>query len=335
MPRQGLSVADAVGTARPGRGGGPGGRSGWAGGAAARGRTSKGALWGRMVVGEVSMLEERSFDTGAITINYATSRGEGPPLVLLHGLMDRWQAFLPIMPWLITRFRLFAPDMRGHGRTGRAPDGVYRLVDIVADTVAFLEGVVREPAVLFGDSAGAFSVVELAAGHPGLCRGAVVGDMPFDLQYLTGVVHSPESIAFHAAVRDLAGRPTRAVLPRLADLRPDLDPAARFAVAESLRLLDPRVLNCHAEGRFQDLIGDFDGDALLGRITAPTLLLQADPLCGGLTPDAYMQHALALLPNGYGVGLDAIGHGLGLDTWQVTTLLRALIPFFESLTAES
>lgn len=281
------------------------------------------------------MLEERSFDTGAITINYAASRGAGSPLVLLHGLMDRWQAFLPIIPWLATRFRLFAPDMRGHGRTGRASDGVYRLTDIVADTVALLEGVVGEPAVLIGDSAGAFPVVETAAGHPGLCRAAVVGDMPLDLQYLSGVVHSPESMALHAALRDLAGLPTRTVLPRLAELRPGLDPPARLAIAESLRLLDPRALDCHAEGRFPDLIGEFDGDALLGRITAPTLLVQADPLCGGLTPDTYMPHALALLANGFGVRLDGIGHGLGLDTWQVTALLRALTPFLESLAADT
>lgn len=281
------------------------------------------------------MLEERSFDTGEITVNYAASRGEGSPLVLLHGLMDRWQAFLPIIPWLAARFRLFAPDMRGHGRTGRAPDGVYRLADMVADTVAFLEGVVGEPAVLFGDSAGAFPVVEVAAGRPELCRAAVVGDMPFDLQYLTGIVHSPESMALHAALRDLAGRPTRTLLPRLGEVRLDLDPSARLAAAESLRILDPRALDCHAEGRFQDLIGDFDGDALLGRIPAPTLLVQADPLCGGLTPDSYMEHALALLPNGQGARLDGVGHGLGLDTWQVIPLLRALMPFLESLAADT
>jgi pimeloyl-ACP methyl ester carboxylesterase len=285
----------------------------------------------RIVVGEVVLLKERSFDTGVIAINYAASPGEGPPLVLLHGLMDRWQAFLPIIPWLTTRWRLFAPDMRGHGRSGRAPDGVYRLVDIVADTVAFLEGVVGEPAVLFGDSAGAFPVAEVAARHPGLCRAAIVGDMPFDLQYLTGVVHSSESIAHHAVLRDLAGLPTRTVMPRLAELRPDLDLAARFAVAESLRHLDPRALDCHAEGRFGDLIGDFDGDALLGKTGVPVLLLQADPRCGGLIPDAYVKHALAILPNGSGVRLDGVGHGLGLDAWKVTALLGAVVPFLESL----
>jgi pimeloyl-ACP methyl ester carboxylesterase len=277
------------------------------------------------------MLREASFDTGAITINYAASPGEGPPLVLLHGLMDRWQAFLPIVPSLVTRWRLFAPDMRGHGRTDRAPGGVYRLADIVADTVAFLQGVIGEPAVLFGDSAGAFPAVGVAAGHPGLCRAAVVGDMPFDLQYLTSVVNSPESTAHHTALRDMAGLPTRTVLPQLAELRPDLDLAARLAVAESLRHLDPRALDCHADGRFGDLIGDFAGDALLSRIKVPVLLLQADPRCGGLIPDTYMEYALALLPNGYGVRLHGTGHGLGLDTWQVTALLRALIPFLESL----
>ena len=277
------------------------------------------------------MLREQSFDTGTITINYAAGTSGGPPLVLLHGLMDRWQAFLPIIPSLATRWQVFAPDMRGHGRSGRAPDGVYRLADIVADTVAFLAGVVGEPAVLFGDSAGAFPAVGVAAGHFELCRAAIVGDMPFDLQYLTGVVNSPESTAHHAVLRDLAGLPTPTVLPRLAEVQADLDPIARLAIAESLRHLDPRALDCHAEGRFGDLLGDFPGDALLDKIPVPVLLLQADPRCGGLIPDGYLEHALALLPDGIGVRLDGTGHGLGLDAWQVTPLLRALVPFLESL----
>jgi pimeloyl-ACP methyl ester carboxylesterase len=277
------------------------------------------------------MLTERSFDTGAITINYATSAGEGPPLVLLHGFMDRWQDFLPIMPSLITRWRLFAPDMRGHGRSGQAPDGVYRRADLLDDAVAFLEGVVGEPAVLFGHSAGAFAAAGVAAQHPNLCRAVVVGDMPFDLRYLTGVVHQPETIAYHGAVRDLAGLPTRQIQLRLAEMSPDRSPAARFDDAESLHYLDPRAVDCHAEGRFGDLMGDFDGDALLGRIGIPVLLLQADPGSGGLTPDDYMEHALKLLPDGLGVRLDGVGHNLGLDTWQATALLAALVPFLESL----
>ncbi|OFW52427.1 MAG: hypothetical protein A2V75_09395 [Actinobacteria bacterium RBG_16_70_17] len=283
------------------------------------------------MVREVAMLEERSFDTGGITINYATSPGGGPPLVLFHGFMDRWQDFLSIIPSLATRWRLFAPDMRGHGRTSRVPGGVYGRADLLADAVTFLEGVVGGPAVLFGHSAGAFPVVGVAAQHPEFCRAAIVGDMPLDLQYLTSVVHQPQMIAYHAAVRDLASLPTRKILPRLAQLTPNRGPAARFDDAESLHHLDPRVLDCHAEGRFGDLMGDFDGDTLLSRIGAPVLLLQADPRCGGLMPDRYMEHALPLLSNGFGARLDGVGHDLGLETWQVAALLGALVPFLESL----
>jgi pimeloyl-ACP methyl ester carboxylesterase len=277
------------------------------------------------------MLIELSFDTQTITINYATSRGEGPPLVLFHGFTDRWQDFLPITPSLAIRWQLFAPDMRGHGRTGRAPEGVYRRTDLVADAIDFLEGVVAEPAVLFGHSAGAFVVVGVAAQHPDLCRAVVVGDMPLDVQYLTGVVHRPEMIAHYAAIRDLAGLPTQDILPRVTELAPDRTPAARFDHAESLHHLDPRAVDCHAEGRFGDLMGDFDGDAVLGEIGIPVLLLQADPDCGGVMPDGYTEHALQLLRNGLGVRLDGVGHDLGLETWHVSSLLGALVPFLESL----
>jgi hypothetical protein len=121
------------------------------------------------------------------------------------------------------------------------------------------------------------------------------------------------------------------VLRRLAELEPDYGPGARLALVESLHHLDPRAVDCHAEGRFGDLMGDFNGDALLARIGVPVLLLQADPLHGGLVPDGYIEHALALLPNGFSVRLDGVGHGLGLETWQLTPLLGALVPFLESL----
>lgn len=277
------------------------------------------------------LMTERSFGTETISINCATGVGEGPPLVLLHGFMHRWQALLPIVPSLSARWRVFAPDMRGHGRSGRAPDGVYRRFDLVADVVALIEGVVGRPAVLFSHSAGAFAAVEVAACFPHLSRAVVVGDMSLDLAYLERLAGTPEPIAYHRAMRDLAGLATVEIVGRLATMSPDLDPAIRTAIAESLRHLDPRMVDCHAEGRLGDLLGNLNGDELLRQITSPVLLIQADPQRGAVMPNSYVAHVLELLRDGHHARLDGVGHNLGLDTGEVGPLLRALTPFLDSL----
>jgi pimeloyl-ACP methyl ester carboxylesterase len=40
--------------------------------------------------------------------------GEGPPLVLLHGLNMSWRAWAPVLPLLSERFRVYAPTLPGH-----------------------------------------------------------------------------------------------------------------------------------------------------------------------------------------------------------------------------
>ncbi|MDJ0497403.1 MAG: alpha/beta hydrolase [Acidimicrobiia bacterium] len=278
-------------------------------------------------------LTEQSFDAGPISINYATNDGAGPPVVLLHGLTDRWQSLLPLVQALDSRWRVFAPDMRGHGRSGRSPTGVYLHTDLAADVVALAESVVGEPAVFIGHSAGAFPAMEVAARHPELSRGVIVGDMMFDLEHLERLTSTPESTGYYCALRHLAGQPAAEIADRLSVLRADLEPSVRSAMAIALEHVDPRVVDCHAEGRFLDLFEDFDGDDLLDRIAAPTLLIQADPELGAVLTDRYVSHALGLLSDGSHVRLDGADHNLGLDRGSAEPLTRAVAQFLESLPA--
>ena len=44
-----------------------------------------------------------------------------------------------------------------------------------------------------------------------------------------------------------------------------------------------------------------------------------------------LEHVQSILPNAMHVFLETAGHDLGLDTWEVSPLLRALTSFFGSL----
>lgn len=129
---------------------------------------------------EEFMLTEHCFTTPVVTLNYAVGEASGSPLVLLHGGSARWQCALPILPELSQQWQVYAPDLRGHGRSGRVP-GSYRLTDYTADIVTFLQQVVKHPAVLFGHSLGGEIALLVAARYPELVRGLIIGDAPLDL----------------------------------------------------------------------------------------------------------------------------------------------------------
>src|ERR1017187_7639229 len=98
-------------------------------------------------------LVERTFDTGEVRLNYAEGPANGPPLVLLHGLGRRWQVFLPVIPALSLRWHIFAPDLRGHGKSSHVV-GESRGTQYSEDIPCLLREGVAAPAVVFGHSLG-------------------------------------------------------------------------------------------------------------------------------------------------------------------------------------
>lgn len=82
-----------------------------------------------------------------------TEFGEGPPLVLLHGLVDCHRTWRRVAPRLAERFRVYLPDLPGHGLSGR-PDAPYT-IEWYADTVAaWLEEVGLDRVHVIGHSFG-------------------------------------------------------------------------------------------------------------------------------------------------------------------------------------
>ena len=288
------------------------------------------------------MLRERRFQTGIVEINYTEGPSNGPPLVVLHGGAARWQGGETLLRQLAERWRVFGPDFRGHGRSGRV-QGRYRLRDYVQDTAAFLREIVREPSVLYGHSLGGEVAVMAAAEHPGLVRALIVGDAPLSIE-----VHPTEE-ANHRAMNvlwhRLAGRPVGEIVPALKAMPIPVPGAAPpvparevmgeespwFAYqATNLHLLDPGMLGAVLEGPDVMLAG-YDPEILLPKIACPVLLLQADPARGGLLRDEEVARGLRLLPRGSHVRLTGIGHELHGPPSQVPAVLEAITPFLDSV----
>ena len=274
------------------------------------------------------MLTERAFDAGAVALNYAEGPAVGPPLVLLHGASVRWQNFLPVIPSLGWRWHLYAPDFRGHGRSGRGD--AYRLADYAQDTARFLRAVVREPAVLLGWSLGAMVAIQVAAEAPEAVR-AIILEEPSDPS-APGWKPGGISLAYCRALRDLlrAGHTRDELIAALARTQSGASAADLRASATALPQLDPDVLTSFIDGRVWD---GYDRDALLARVGCPALLLQADPAAGGHLSDALADRAVSLLADCALVRWPGVGHNIHF--LQPQAFVQVATSFLESLRAEA
>lgn len=292
------------------------------------------------------MLKELSFNKGTNEINYAEGPQSGAPLVLLHGLPGRWQEFLPILPTLSMRWHTYALDFRGQGKSGRVP-GQYQLKYYIDDVENFLRQCLDRPAVIIGMSAGGAVALATAAKCPELIQAIIVGDPPLDLDMVIPWMTSEGYKRWFSIQRELAGKnlSIAELSKRIADIpiqaseqdnpesygdHPGVDAIDIQQLAITLKHLDPGVLEYHAEGRAMEFLEGFDLDQILGRLTCPVLLLQADPELGGMMTNAIVKHIQSVLPNVMHV-LIKKDHGLGLDTWEVSPLLRAVTSFLDSL----
>lgn len=103
--------------------------------------------------------------------------GEGPPVVLAHGITaTRRQVLHGSLALPRQGFRVVSYDARGHGESDPAPGGSgYGYPQLVADLDSVVsETAAEEPFVLVGHSMGAHTVVAYALEHPDRVAGLVV-----------------------------------------------------------------------------------------------------------------------------------------------------------------
>lgn len=97
-----------------------------------------------------------------------TRTGNGPPLVLLHGLGSSRRAWAPVMPALAAHFEVVAIDLPGFGDSPPLPTDVEptprALASAVADTLDELR--LAGPPHVAGNSLGGWVALELAAIRP-------------------------------------------------------------------------------------------------------------------------------------------------------------------------
>ncbi len=283
------------------------------------------------------MVNQRKFQNGTVSLNYVEGPDSGPPLLLLHGITQRWQEFIQVIPALIPTYHVYALDFRGHGLSGRTP-GHYRGEDYSHDVLEFMVRIIKEPAIVFGHSLGGMVSLFLGAHHPECFRAQILGDCIVFGSEMTGTVLPSMFKEVYDLIRD--GKPyeqLRREVPEMClesplfgrapfKMFPGCDDPYLSAWARSLSQLDPDVLKMTLDGR---TLAGWHPDELISRIKCPTLLLQADPKMGGLMTDDDVDKIRRASPDVQVSPMKGVGHSLHM--YDPAPILRALMNFLVTL----
>lgn len=200
---------------------------------------------------------------------YYEEDGQGPAVLLLHGLLFSTRAWEHQAAALAGRYRTIAVDLRGHGRSA-SPPGPYTLDEMADDVSALMRHLGVERADLVGHSMGGMIAMRLALARPETVRSLS----------LLNTSAEPED------AQRLPGYEAMAAIARQGNLEAVIDPIMDILFAPGYREARPaeaarwrrNLLEQDTEGLFQAAMAVFrrgDISQAVASIKAPTLVVSA------------------------------------------------------------
>jgi pimeloyl-ACP methyl ester carboxylesterase len=251
------------------------------------------------------MLTEKKFDTSTIKINYAEASPNGAPLVLLHGGTARWQELMPLITEFEKDWHVFACDKRGHGKSSRGES--YRAVDIADDMAEFVKRNIGVPVVLLGHSGGAVASLVTAAQIPELVKALIVLDPPVFLReesLKSNPVYNYFLGVYHIVTQQRTAKEV------FSEFFQGIDEGGIRYLEDMVSVVDPEFVKTLLEDRYFD---GMDTQAILKKITCPTLMLYGEVDKGAVVRDSDVEFFKAHIPNGKAIQIKDTGHLLHVE----------------------
>lgn len=231
--------------------------------------------------------EVKKVDLKGLELSYI-ERGSGTPIVLVHGELDDYRSWLPLLDAFAVNHRVVAVSRRlsyPNQPTAKAANDYSARVD-GDDLAAFIKKLNLDPAHVVGISYGAYGALALAAKNPNMVRSLVLSEPPI-LPWLNDIEGGK---AHHDAFMDKVWRPTVAGFRSsdAAGLRAALDGLGAFGYtvgdqplsfdglsAERRVAVGENVAALRALTQSREPFPEISQD-VVGRVVAPTLLLAGD-----------------------------------------------------------
>lgn len=249
----------------------------------------------------------------------AAEQGEGPPVLILHGLFGSAQNWRTVARQLAATHRVIAADLRNHGASPHAETMGYPAM--AADVAALIEARAGGRAAVVGHSMGGKVAMWLALTRPALIERLVVVDV-------APVAYRPTLQAYAAAMRAV---PLRAGMRRAeadAALAPAIaDPGERAFLVQNLRFDGDAVpewrLNLAAIEAAVPTISAFPDPPAGARYDGPVLIVSGER--SGYVRAEHHATTLRLFPHATFVVVPGAGHWVHAEAPE--PFLRAVEPF--------
>ncbi len=276
------------------------------------------------------MPTDHSFQTDGLTLHYVDYGGDGPPLLLLHGLTGYARSWDEIAEPLTDSHHVYALDQRGHGDSDHAPD--YGVAKFAADVAAFAEHLGLAHYAVCGLSLGARNAIAVGGEQgdklshlilvdmaPEMARGGakrVRGNIGGQVDINAGFANEDDAYDYVISQAEHPDDPRQ-------QRRSRAGIAHAFRAGEDGRLrykYDPALFQVTGKSAIPEQPYLWQA---LEKTTCPTLVVRgetSDILSPELV-DKMLQH----LPNGKAVEIEGAGHPVPYD--QPEAFLRTVRAF--------
>lgn len=251
-------------------------------------------------------------------ISWGEERTDLPPAVLVHGITSSSLSWVHVGPALADRYRVYAIDMRGHGKSVK-PESGYTLNHTAGDIQSFIQALELRNPLLIGHSWGGATVLALASGAfteqpvPAFSR-VILEDPAVRMGHGDPLVHA------QAYTKDI-GRPAEELRREIIIQNPEWTPEDIEGKIEALQDVSREaVISVFKEAATGSLIPE------LRNIPARTLLLGADPQNGSVIhPRDWAEAAEILTPPSHALRIEGAPHGIHRTTF--TQFMQAVDAF--------
>jgi pimeloyl-ACP methyl ester carboxylesterase len=222
-------------------------------------------------------------DAGGLRTHVALAGpADAPPVLLVHGWPQHWWSWRHVIPALAERFRVIAPDLRGHGWS-EAPANGYEKEQLASDMLAVLDALAIERVTWIGHDWGGWAGFLAALHAPERIERMLALGIPHpwmkpDLRQLAVLLSYQGPISLPFVGPRVAERMVRAVL-QVGRGRDRLEPTDVAIFAEHIpaavtvamyRTFLTREIVPLARGRYADGVLDVQTTLILGARDAVT-----------------------------------------------------------------
>jgi pimeloyl-ACP methyl ester carboxylesterase len=265
----------------------------------------------------------RQLPSGAGLVLDGEIAGQGPPVVLLHGLSATRRNVVQGSRALLRRgYRLIAYDARGHGASSPAPS--YDYAGLIDDLEAVLADLELDRVALVGSSMGAATGMAFALRHPDRVAALVQITPAYNGAARTGNVDDGAWDAMASGLED-GGVDAFVEVAQPGGASEGWKQIAREAIRQRMERHEHPYEVAQAL-RQMPRSAAWDGLEALARVQTPVLIVASRDEMDHLHPLAIAQEYARLLPNAELVVED---EGKSPLAWQGARLSGVIADFFE------